>query len=52
MLLVDQDRLLYARDGGYAVSLGVLTPPDCSPKHHVIKGRPVPAVAAAHTCCV
>jgi len=45
MALVDSDRCLLANQLGYVTQLFVMTPPTCSPKDHMLTGRPTTASA-------
>jgi len=40
MSLVDSDRCHLAQQLGYTTQLFVMTPPTCSPKNHILTGRP------------
>jgi len=40
MCLVDSDRCALAQQYGYTTQLFVMTPTTCSPKNHVLTGRP------------
>lgn len=47
MRTVDTDRLHWACEQGYVGALGLLDPPECSPKCSVLRIQPTPAVSDA-----
>ena len=41
MRLVDEDRLQGMRQAGYKAVLALMNPPTCSPKNHILMGKPI-----------